>query len=69
MLVTSRIEIETPIGVLLTLLRAGVRIMKLNGKSRFYEPENVSEQHLKHIDRIWNLLHDEAPSYSKAHTH
>jgi len=35
----------------------------------FYRPENVSEQHLKHIERIWNLLHDEAPSYSKAHTH
>ena len=35
----------------------------------FYKPENVSEQHLKHIDRIWNLLHNEGPSYSKAHTH
>jgi hypothetical protein len=33
-LVTGRIEIEAPIVVLLTLLRSGVRIMKLNGKSR-----------------------------------
>ena len=35
----------------------------------FYKPENVSEQHLKNIDTFWNLLHNEGPSYSKAHTH
>ena len=34
MLVTRRLEIEAPIVVLLTVLRAGVPIMRLNGKSR-----------------------------------
>ena len=35
MLVTRRLEIETLILVLLTMLRAGVTIMELNGESRF----------------------------------
>jgi hypothetical protein len=34
MLVTRRLEIEAPILVLLTVLRAGVHVMTLNGKSR-----------------------------------
>ena len=35
MLVARRLEIEALIFVLLTVLRAGVPIVKLNGKSRF----------------------------------
>ena len=34
MLVTRRLEIEAPILVLLTVLRAGVPIMRLNGESQ-----------------------------------
>ena len=35
MLMTRRLEIEAPILILLTVLRAGVPIMTSNGKSRF----------------------------------
>ena len=35
----------------------------------FYRPENVSEQHLKNIDRIWKLLREEGSSHSVAHNH
>jgi hypothetical protein len=34
-LATRRLEIEAPIMVLLTVLRAGVQIMTSNGKSQF----------------------------------
>jgi len=35
MLGTGRLEIEAPILLLLTMLRAGILIMELNGESRF----------------------------------
>ena len=34
----------------------------------FYQPENVSEQHLKNIDRIWKLLQEEGSSHSQEHS-
>ena len=38
MLATRHLEIEALILVLLTVLRAGITIMELNGKSRFKRP-------------------------------
>ena len=35
----------------------------------FYQPENVSERHLKNIDEIWELLQKEGLSNSMTHNH
>ena len=66
----SRIYLQTLLDNLSQAMKNGLSLEQAKAKfpyskepaamrRYFYKPENVSEQHLKNIDRIWNLLQKE----------